>query len=75
MSESSTVLLRRDARGVATVSIDNPRKLNSLSMATMGEFIDIVSGLAADPTLRVLVITGKAIAPSWGAPTSSNWAS
>ena len=59
MSESSTVLLRRDARGVATVSIDNPRKLNSLSMATMGEFIDIVSGLAADPTLRVLVITGE----------------
>ena len=25
----------------------------------MGEFIDIVSGLAADPTLRVLVITGE----------------
>ena len=59
MSESSTVLLRRDARGVATLSIDNPRKLNSLSMSTMGEFIDIVSGLAADPTLRVLVITGE----------------
>jgi enoyl-CoA hydratase len=52
------VLTRRDARGVATVSINNPSKANRLDTATMQAFVEAVSALGRDPDLRVLVITG-----------------
>jgi enoyl-CoA hydratase len=53
-----TVRIRREA-GVATVSIDNAARLNCLGAAQIAGFIDAVTGLADDPDLRVLVVTGE----------------
>ena len=56
---SDPVLVRRDARGVATVSINNPTKANRLGMETMKAFTAAVARLGEDPDLRVLVVTGE----------------
>jgi enoyl-CoA hydratase len=57
------VLVRIDRRGaaghVATVSINNPARMNSLGMATMRAFIDTVAALGADSGLRALIVTGE----------------
>jgi enoyl-CoA hydratase len=53
-----TVRIRREA-GIATVSIDNAARLNCLGAAQIAGFIDAVIGLADDPDLRVLVVTGE----------------
>ena len=60
---TSPIIVRMDERGshgrVATVSINNAARLNSLGMAQIRAFIDAVTGLAADPALRVLIVTGE----------------
>ena len=43
---------------VVRLTIDNAAKLNSLDRAVMGEIIDALARLAADPELRLLVVTG-----------------
>jgi enoyl-CoA hydratase len=53
-----SVRIRRDG-GVATVSIDNAARLNCLGHAQITGFIEAVTGLADDPELRVLVVTGE----------------
>lgn len=47
-----------DARGVASITIDRPARLNALSRKLMTEFIAALDTLAADPALRVAVLTG-----------------
>lgn len=54
----SPILLHR-AHGVATLSINNPARLNCLGLAQVNAFIDAVTQLADDPGLRVLVVTGE----------------
>jgi enoyl-CoA hydratase len=52
------VIVRRRG-GVATVSINNPARLNCLGQAQISAFIDAVTALADDPDLRVLIVTGE----------------
>lgn len=52
------VIVRRHG-GVATISINNPARLNCLGQAQITAFIDAVTALADDPDLRVLVVTGE----------------
>jgi enoyl-CoA hydratase len=52
------VIVRRRG-GVATISINNPARLNCLGRAQITGFIDAVNALADDPDLRVLVVTGE----------------
>ena len=52
------VAVQRDGRGVATVVISNERRLNTMNRALMTEFVAAVDGLAADPALRAMVVTG-----------------
>ena len=59
MSDAPLVLVRRDARGVATVSINAPAKANRLGAATMAAFVEAVEALGADPDLRTLIVTGE----------------
>ena len=54
----SGVLVRRDG-GIATVSVNNPARLNCLGTAQIAAFIDAVTALADDPDLRVLIVTGE----------------
>ncbi|HZZ88511.1 MAG TPA: enoyl-CoA hydratase [Caulobacteraceae bacterium] len=50
--------LRSDARGVATLTIDNPTRLNAMGSALLGDFARAVTALADDPGLRAVVVTG-----------------
>lgn len=49
---------QRGAGRVALVVVDNPRKLNSLSSEVMTQFVAAFRGLAEDPDLRAVVLTG-----------------
>jgi enoyl-CoA hydratase len=57
-----TVLVRREQRPegghLVRLTIDNAGKLNSLNLALMTEIIETVAGLAADPQLRLAILTG-----------------
>jgi enoyl-CoA hydratase/carnithine racemase len=58
MADRSWVDVRRDARGVAVVTVDNAAKLNTLNTTVMRELIAAVERLGADDTLRVVVLRG-----------------
>lgn len=51
-------LVERAGGRVATVTVDNPAKANTLNTALMDEFIAAFATLAADDTLRAAVLTG-----------------
>ena len=53
------VTVDRKPNGVATIVVDRPAKLNALDGATLRELKAAVEKLAADPEVRVLVITGS----------------
>lgn len=57
-----SVMVQREERleggRVARLTIDNASKLNSLNRALMAEIITAADGLATDPQLRVVVLTG-----------------
>jgi len=44
--------------GVATVTIDDPERRNSLSLAVMAELTEGVASAGVDETVRVIVLTG-----------------
>lgn len=51
--------VQRDARGVATVTIANARKLNTLNSAVMHTLLAALEKLAGDPGLRAVVLRGE----------------
>ena len=57
-----SVMVQREERlevgRLARVTIDNASKLNSLNRALMAEIIEAADKLAADPQLRLVVLTG-----------------
>jgi enoyl-CoA hydratase/carnithine racemase len=57
-----SVMVQREERPeggrLARLTIDNASKLNSLNRALMVEIIEAANGLAADPQLRLVVLTG-----------------
>jgi enoyl-CoA hydratase/carnithine racemase len=61
--DSGPVITRIDQRGahghVATISINNPTRLNSLSSEVIAAFIAAVREAARDPSLRCLIVTGE----------------
>lgn len=58
MSDGNRIRVQRDARGVATVTIDNAAKLNVLNPPIMTDLIGAMRRLAGDSTLRAVVLTG-----------------
>jgi enoyl-CoA hydratase len=54
----ANVVVARKPGGIATITIDRPQKLNALDGDTLRELRAALDGLAGDPDLRVLVITG-----------------
>ena len=55
-----TIRIRRDRDGaVATISIDNTARLNCLGHVQITAFIEAVTTLADDSSLRVLIVTGE----------------
>jgi 2-oxoglutaroyl-CoA hydrolase len=49
---------RDDVRGVATITLDVPDKLNRVSMPAREQLADVFAGLGSDPDVRVVVLTG-----------------
>jgi enoyl-CoA hydratase len=49
---------RSEGGRVARLTIDNPARLNSLNSALMGEIVEAMAGLAADPQLRLAILSG-----------------
>ena len=49
---------RPEGGHVARLTIDNAAKLNSLNSGLMQEIIDKMTGVAADPDLRLAILTG-----------------
>jgi enoyl-CoA hydratase len=59
MNEHPVIVRRGHDGAIATVSVNNPARLNCLGTPQIAAFIDAVTGLADDPDLRVLVVTGE----------------
>lgn len=57
MSEEALILYTVEA-GVATLTFNRPDKLNALSPAMLDTFFGVVERAAADPEVRVIVVTG-----------------
>jgi enoyl-CoA hydratase len=61
-----TLLVERHPDGFATVVLNRPQKLNTLSIALRREFEHVIGELEADPAVRVLILTGNGRAFSAG---------
>ena len=59
-----------DEGAIRTVTVQRPDKLNALNAATLQALTDAFRVAAADPEVRVVVLTGRARRPSWPVPTS-----
>jgi enoyl-CoA hydratase/carnithine racemase len=57
-SEEQPVLLRHDAGGIATLTLNRPAQFNSLSVALVAELQRELDAIARDPAVRVVVIGG-----------------
>lgn len=55
---SEAILLRDDADGVATLTLNRPQARNALSQAMLEALLDALTALAEDKTARVVVIRG-----------------
>ncbi|MFD9375840.1 enoyl-CoA hydratase/isomerase family protein [Streptomyces sp. NPDC059999] len=64
-------LLHSVADGVATVVVSHPAKRNAMTADMWRALPDLLSGLAADPAVRVLVLTGAGATFCAGADISS----
>lgn len=58
MAARTWIDLRRDERGVAVLTIDNPAKLNTLNTAVMNDLIAAAERLATDRDLRAVILRG-----------------
>jgi len=52
------ILLRDDADGIATLTLNRPEKFNAMSTELMGLFQDELDKLANDKSIRVVIIAG-----------------
>ena len=57
-ADAGSLVLRTDADGVVTLTLNRPDKLNALSPALFVELRARIDELAADPAVRCLVLTG-----------------
>lgn len=53
-----TLTLTRDARGVATLTLNRPDKHNAMNAAMIDDLADVAATLGRDPAVRVVVLTG-----------------
>jgi methylglutaconyl-CoA hydratase len=67
----SGILHDTDARGVATLTLNNPERHNAFDDTLIAEMTAVLDGFAADPAIRVVVLrsTGK----SFSAGADLNW--
>ena len=57
--QDSPVLVSRDARGVATLTLNRPATRNALDPEYLQRMIAAIAALDVDPSVRVLVLRGE----------------
>jgi len=57
-STYANLTLERRGEAIALVTVSRPEKLNALNRATLGEIDQAFAAIAADPTVRAVVVTG-----------------
>lgn len=57
----STLLLATDTRGVATLTLNRPERHNALDGTMIAELQQAAAMLAADPAVRVVVLSGSGV--------------
>jgi enoyl-CoA hydratase/carnithine racemase len=55
---AQVLLQRHDSGGIATLTLNRPQQFNAISSALLGEIEAALASIAADTTVRVVVITG-----------------
>ena len=58
MAEPSTILLRDDVDGIATLTLNRPDQRNALSRGLMTALEDQLDGIARDPSVKIVIIAG-----------------
>jgi enoyl-CoA hydratase/carnithine racemase len=66
LSAPSPAVLRHDADGVATLTLNRPAQYNTLSSETIAALSTALADIAGDATVRVVVLTGTGRAFSTG---------
>lgn len=56
---TDTLSVEQPSDGVALVRLRRPQQLNALNEALVGELQDTLAGIAADPSVRTVVLTGE----------------
>jgi len=57
-STDEPILLRQDANGIATLTLNRPKQYNSLSEELLSQLQSALDAIAADASVRVVVIAG-----------------
>ena len=57
MKEFKTLLFENQD-GLGILTMNRPAALNALNAETMEELLELLSAIKADPTVKVLIITG-----------------
>jgi len=61
-ANAEPVLLRHDAGGIATVTLNRPKQYNALSEELLTELQSALDSIGKDPSVRVVVIAGNGTA-------------
>jgi enoyl-CoA hydratase/carnithine racemase len=64
--DTEPVLLRSDSAGVATLTMNRPRQFNAISAQMLEAMQRELDAIAADPSIRIVVIAGNGSAFSGG---------
>ena len=59
MTDYQNIELETDSRGIATLWLNRPEKNNAFNSATISELILALDVVAADPSVRLLVLRGR----------------
>ncbi len=70
MPELAHLRLERPSAGVALLVLDNPEQRNAMSPQMTSSWVAAIDELAADPTVRAVVVTGEGRAFCSGGDTS-----
>ncbi len=57
-----SILLRHDAAGIATITLNRPKQYNSLSEELLAELQSTLAAIATDASVRVVVLAGSGTA-------------
>jgi enoyl-CoA hydratase/carnithine racemase len=58
MADTDTPLLRHEAAGIATLTLNRPRQYNALSTALLSALEEALATIAADASVRIVVLAG-----------------